>query len=295
MPFGPTDVFWIGVVPAIVAALVMWALNRLALRPTATWTAAVTSALVIGMFAQNVRVSWPTAFDKLFHPRVALDWLPWLVLAAAGITLLAAYAPRHWQRWLLAVACVFALTIPARLLAGSVYVTTRWSTLEKLGVLALWSLLFAALWLTLSLGRPNRQPLLRSGLLLVVTLGIAVTITASGAITVGELAGVAAATLCGSVAVAWFCGTVADGPSHSAGPLAVMLGSLILLGHFYAQLSATHAACLAISVAAAAGWLPKIWPRKPLAEAALRSALTLIPLAIAVISAVAATTADPYR
>jgi hypothetical protein len=225
------------------------------------------------MCAQNIRVGWPTAFDKLFHPRVAIDWLPWLVLAAAGVTIVATHAPRLWQRWLVALACVFAMAIPTRLLAGSVYVTTRWTISEKLGVLALWSLLFAAIWFTLSLGRHNRQPLLRSGLLLIATFGIAVTITASGAITIGELAGVAAATLFGTVAVAWICGTLADGPSNSAGPLAVMLVSLILLGYFYAQLSATHAACLAISVAAAAGWLPDIWPRQPLARAALRTIL----------------------
>ena len=57
------------------------------------------------------------------------------------------------------------------------------------------------------------------------------------------------------------CGNLADGPSSAAGPLAVMLGGLILLGYFY-ELTATNAALLAISLAAAAGWLPT-----PLAQA----------------------------
>ena len=116
MPFGPTDLFWIGVVPCVAAALAMWVCSRLRVRPTAAWSASVACGLVVGMVAQNVRVGWPTALDKLLHPRVAIDWLPWLVLVAAAISALAAYAPRSWQRWLVALACVFAIAAPLRLL-----------------------------------------------------------------------------------------------------------------------------------------------------------------------------------
>jgi hypothetical protein len=230
MPLGPTDILWLGILPCALAALVMATAARLALRPTAAWTLSIATGLFLGLVAQNLRVSSSTAFDKLFHPRVALDWLPWLVLVAAAIQLLAVYAPRNWQRSLLALAGLFAITVPIRLLAHSVYVTARWSTPEKFAVVALWSLLFAALWTTLALGRRNGQPFLRSGLLLLVTLGIAVTLTASGAITLGEYSGVTVATLGGTSLVAWLIGTLSDGPSHAAGPLAVMLGGLILVG-----------------------------------------------------------------
>ncbi len=298
MPFGPSDLFWIGVVPSAAAALAMWVCNRLLARPTATrpaatWSLSIACGLVVGMVAQNVRVGWPTALDKLLHPRVAIDWLPWLVLVAALISVLAAYAPRSWQRWLVALACVFAIATPLRLLATNASAMSRWSLGEKLGILAFWSAAFAACWLTFALGRLNRQPLLRSGLLVVVALGISLTVAASGALTLGELGGVAAAALLGATGIAAALGKLADGPSHAAGPLAVMLGGLILLGYSYSSLAPTNAALLAISLAAA-GWLPTNWPRHSGWRAVLRTTLALVPLAIAVASAVATATADPY-
>ncbi len=294
MPFGPIDVFWIGVVPATVAALAMWICARLALRPTAAWTTGLVVSLFVGIVAQNLRIGWHTALDKLLHPRVAIDWLPWLVVGAAAVTLLAAYAPRNWQRWLVALAGAFALTVPLRLLAGSVYVTSRWTAGEKLGVLLLWSFLFAAWWLTLSLGRHNRLPLARSAILLLVALGISLTLTASGAVTLGELGGVAAAALFGTTAVAWATGSLADGPSNSAGPLAVMLGSLIFLGYYYSQLNLPNAALLGVSLAFAAGWLPSHWPERDAGQIALRAALALVPLALAAASAISTALANPY-
>jgi hypothetical protein len=297
MPFGPTDVLWIGAVPAIAAAVAIWVCLRLRLRPNAAWSLSIACGLVVGMVAQNRRDGWPVALHRLLHPRVAIDWLPWLVLIAAVIQILAAYAPRTFQRYFAAIACVFAIALPLRLLAGSVYVTARWSTPEKLGVLVIWSILFALWWLTLSLGQHNRLPLVRSVLLVITTFGIALTITASGAITLGELGGVAAASLFGATATAGTLRQLADGTSSAAGPLAVMLGSLIFLGYFYAQLTATNAALLSLSLAAAAGWLPTTWPQKPVWQAALRAVLTLVPLAIAAASAVGAVLAalaDPY-
>jgi hypothetical protein len=309
MPFGPTDVFWIGVVPSAVAALVMWATCRLALRPTAAWTLSAAAGIILGIVAQNVRVGWPIALDKLFHPRVALDWLPWLVLGAAAINLLAAYTPRTFQRWLVALACVFAISVPLRLLAGSVYVTSRWTPTERLGVLAIWSLVFAFWWLTLAFGRQNPLPLVRSGLLLIVAFGISLSLAASGAITLGELGGVTAATIFAATAVSWLTGTLADGPSNAAGPLAVTLGSLIFLGYYYSQLTLPNVALLALSLAASAGYLPLPLDRRSAAaedgrgggasrqiwaSITIRAALALVPLAIAAASAVATALANPY-
>jgi hypothetical protein len=291
MPFGPTDVFWIGVVPSVAAALAMLVASRL--RSTAAWSLSVACGLVVGMVAQNVRVGWHTALEKLLHPHAALDWLPWLVLIAAGISTLATYTPRTWQRWLLALACIFAFAVPFRLLASNAAAMGRWTAIEKLGILAFWSASFATLWLTLALARRNRQPLVRGGLLAVVALGIAVTIAASGAITLGELAGVAAASLLGAIGVASALGRLDDGPSHAAGPLAVMLGSLILLGYTY-DLTAANAALLAVSLAAAAGWLPLGRPDQAPWQAAIRAALALVPLGIAAASAITTALADTY-
>jgi len=303
MPFGPTDVFWIGVVPCVAAATAMLIARRL--RSTAAWSLSIASGLFVGMVAQNVRVGWSIALEKLLHPHAAIDWLPWLVLVAAGINTLAAYAPRSWQRWLVALAGVFAVTVPCRLLASNAAAMASWTATEKLGALAFWSATFAALWLTLALGRRNRQPLVRGGLLVVVALGTSITLAASGAITLGELAGVAAAAALGATGSAAALGRNADGPSHAAGPLAVVLGGLILLGYTY-DLSATNAALLAVSLATAGGWLPLHFPL-PLGEGpgegasragwgtgALRAALALVPLAIAVASAITTALADTY-
>jgi hypothetical protein len=148
-------------------------------------------------------------------------------------------------------------------------------------------------WLSLALGRLIRQPLVRGSLLVVVALGICVTLAASGAITLGELGGIAAATVLGATGSASVLGRISDGPSHAAGPLAVMLGSLIMLGYSY-DLSATNAALLTVSLAAAGGWLPTNWPPHSGWQAAFRTALALIPLSIAAASAISTALADTY-
>lgn len=228
MPLGPADFFWVGVVPCVIAALAMWLCARVGVRTTAAWAMTVGGTVFVCMAAQHLRVGSQTALDKLFHPRVGVDWLPWLVLVAAFITTLAAYAPRHWQRWLVVLAGVFALATPLRLLAANAAAMGRWSVAEKLGALSVWSLLFAAIWLTFAVGRRNGQPLLRSVLLLITACGTAITLAASGSITFFELMGIVAATLFGAIAVAWVTGRLDSGPSGAAGPLAVALLGLIL-------------------------------------------------------------------
>jgi hypothetical protein len=187
-------------------------------------------------------------------------------------------------------------------LAGSVYVTSRWSTAEKLGVLALWSALLAAMWFLLAAGRANGQTRVRGGLLVAVAAGMAITITLSGSITTGELCGVVAAALAGTLLGEACFSTPgnalhnqpADVPSAAAGVLAIALGGLILLAYYYASLTALNAALLAVAVATAGGRLPTTWPRGPAAQATLRAALSIVPLAIAVVLALTAANADPY-
>jgi hypothetical protein len=153
---------------------------------------------------------------------------------------------------------------------------------------------FAALWITISLGRRTGLPLLRGGLLVLAAIGSAATLAASGAITLGEFAGVAAAVLFGAVAVAWLTGSIAAGPGEAAGPIAVTLGSLVFIGYFYSQLTLANAVLLTISVAAAAGWLPDFWPTQQMPRAVLRFVLALFPLVVAAASAISTALANPY-
>jgi hypothetical protein len=72
-----------------------------------------------------------------------------------------------------------------------------------------------------------------------------------------------------------------------------MLGTLILLGYTY-DLTAANAALLAVSLAAAAGWLPFGRLDRAPWQAAIRAALALVPLAIAAAAAIRTALADTY-
>jgi hypothetical protein len=59
------------------------------------------------------------------------------------------------------------------------------------------------------------------------------------------------------------------------------LGGLVLLGYFYAELTAASATLLLAALVAAGGRLPVAWPRGPLAQIAFRATLCVVPLAVA--------------
>lgn len=291
MPVGPIDALWIGVVPLVVAALSMWILCRFEVRIPAAWTASVTAGLVLGLLTQQVRAGWAAAFAKLIHPHAAIEWLPWLVAIAGAISLFAAFVPRPGRRWVLLLVAAFAMAVPLRLLSNYAGLMARWSGAEKLVILGGWTLAFAAAWVVVSLGRRNGQPLVRSLLLMMVAGSMFVVLAASGSVTLGELAGVAAAALAGTVGVAALLGEVGDGPSHAAGPIVVVLGGLILLGWAY-DLAPSNAALLAIALAAATGPLPTDWPASERGKVGVRIALALIPLGLAAASAISTALAD---
>ena len=153
-----------------VAALAMWHRAPLRLRATAAWALASPRRIFAGMFRPAFRVSSPTAFDKLFHPRIGVDWLPWLVLL-----------PRHHDARRLRTADLAALVLALAASSRGVPAATVGRECRRDEPLvarrqtsACWrsgSALFAALWLTFALGRRSGQPLVRSGLLLIAALG----------------------------------------------------------------------------------------------------------------------------
>src|SRR5476649_1616215 len=106
MSFALSELLWVGVVPCGVAAVVMFIANHLGLPARAAWAKSVGGGYVIGQVGLAARVGWRAGVGALFQPREAGDWLPWLVMAAVGITVLAVYSPRNWQRWIVALAAV---------------------------------------------------------------------------------------------------------------------------------------------------------------------------------------------
>jgi hypothetical protein len=301
------EVFWVGVLPCAVAAA-MVAARRFVLRPAAVWATSVGGAFIVGMFALAARNGWSAGFDSLIHPNEASEWLPWFVLVAIGIDLMRIYARHpaaqlsaHFSAPAAALAVMLAVAIPPRLLASSIY-STRWTDIEKLGVLVLWAVVLSLVWFLLAAGRAGGQMRVRGVLLIVAASGMALVITLGGSFAVGRFAGVVAAALAGTLlGAACFRtpgnapnGEPADGLSGAAGGLAVALGGLILVAHYYASLPALNAALLTAAVVAAGGRLPVGWPRGRVGPIALRTALCLVPLAIALALALAAATADPY-
>jgi hypothetical protein len=287
MAFALRELLWVGALPFCVAALAMLLSNRLGLPARAARAKSVGGGYVVGQFALAARVSWPAGFSSLLQPREAGDWLPWLVIAAIGITVLAACAPRPWQRWIVALAVLLAVVAPVRMLAGSVYVG-RWSVVTKLAAIACWAPALAIVWTLLAMGRANAQPRLRGGLLIVVAIGLAVALTLAGSFTYGELCGVMAAALTGSLVTCSLTPNsprrVADadlGLSGAAGAVAMALGGLILLGYFYAELTTGSAILLLAALVAAGGRLPTGWSLGPIGQTALRAGLCLVPLALA--------------
>lgn len=300
MPFSPSDLLWFGALPLAIGALVMFLASRFDVRPTAAWSTSVAAGCVAGMFAAHARAGWSNALNHFAHPRSAIDWLPWLVALAAAIATLAAYSPRTWQRAILMLAFAFTLAVPLRLLSTNAAAMARWTTTEKLAILAFWTVAYSALWLTLSLGRRNGQPFTRSALLIVVTLGTAITLAASGSFTHFELGLITTTALLGAATIAFILKESASaGPSSAAGPLAIMLLSLILLGVTY-ELTTTNAILLTVALAASAGYLPL--PSQDSADAntinwpalVIRATLTFVPLFVAAASAISAATANPY-
>jgi hypothetical protein len=289
------------------------------LPPRAAWAKSVGGGYVIGQFAMAARSGWQRGFDTLLSPHEAGDWLPWLVIAAVAITVLAAYAPRPWQRWLVSLAALLALIAPVRLLAGSVYVTTRWSTAERIGVILVWFVALAATWTILARSRPCRRGRLRGALLILVATATAIALTLSGSLISGERAGIVAASLTGALAAHLVLtkirrnreanertsGRTADsntaapasepdpGLSGAAGALTMSLGGLILVGYFYAELARASAFFLLAALCAAGGPLPT--SRNTLWSASLRIGLCLAALAIALAITYATMQSDAYH
>ena len=299
MAFALRELLWVGVLPCCVAAVAMFLCNWLALPARAAWAKSVGGGYVAGQLAMAARIGWRTGFESLTAPREAGDWLPWLVVGCRRDHGAGRVCTRPWQRWIVVLAALLALVAPLRLLAGSVYVTSRWSALEKVVVVVMWAAALATIWTWLALGRACGQAHLRGGLLIVAAVAMAVVLTLSGSLISGERCGMVAAALTGALVsrlvMRGRATTTADdkpGISGAAGAITMSLGGLILVGYFYAELRLAAAILLGAALCVAGGNLPAIRPAGRIWQAGFRAGLCLALLAAAFVVAWIAMQAD---
>lgn len=286
------ELFWVVVVPFAAAALAMLLARRLSLRPRAAWAASVAVGYVVGQFGLIGRAGIPTVMAAIASPHEARDWLPWAVLLAAGTTIWVVHATDSW-RWVGHVlAVVIALAAPARLLNGSVWFLFKWTPSEKIFYLVLLAGAIGLVWWLLEAAKDDDQPLVRALLLILVALGTAVVVTLSGSFSYGELCGLVAAALIGGLVTGPPRRTSPNGLGGAAGAVTMSLGGLILIGFFYTELTVGNAVLLALALVAAGGRLPTASGIGPGLRAAVRIAICLVPLLIAVVQAYTARMAD---
>lgn len=284
------EMAFVGGAALLVAAIALVAMRNLGVCARATWAVATALGYVAGHATMMRAIGWFPAVGSLLRPGEARDWLPLAVLVATGITLLAIYAPEGWGRLAgLTAAALLVVAAPMRLLAGSVYVTSEWTGAERLAHLALLAACLGVVWLLLALRRDEESPSVSAGLLVLVALGAAAVLAMSGVAVYGQLSGVVAAALAGAMAGAWYCGqreagrrrlgtsstsdpatcdaealaesvaraaSASIGVGGAAGVVTLALGSLVLLGHYFAEVTALDALLVGVAAIVAAGWLP---------------------------------------
>lgn len=286
-----TELLYVAVVPLVTAGTVAIVARPLRIGAPALWPTCVALAYMAGQLGLASRTG--NMFASFFQPREAADWLPLAVLWALGVTILAELAPRPWNRIALILAVTLTIALPLRLLAGSAY-DLEWTLFEKLAHIALLSATLGLTWLMLAAAHESDHPRIRPLLLIIVACGAAVVVARSGVFVYGELGGVVAAALTGTLLA-----TPKPHLAGAAGVVACSLGCLILLSCFYAELTPMNAALLFSSMMLAAGPMPNsLATRQNWQKTALRLVLTLLPLAIAVFQTLAAaraqTSPDPY-
>lgn len=295
-----TTILIAGLVPLAVAAIAAIVLLRSNAVPRVIWPSAIAVGFLTGQLAIKSEAGIGTALSRFMQPQEAVDWLPLIVLLALGVTAVINHASNFGRSRTIALAAALTLAVPVRLLSGNVRLTQHWSVFEKLVYLSLLAATLGVMWLLLSTENKEEPHLLRAALLTLVAVGTAIVTTLSGAFVAGLSCGAVAASIAGTALACTLLpfrfGSGATGSasaeqhSSSAGIAAAApvitfsLGSLILLGHFYAYVTIMHAALLFLSLAATSVPLPNFLRRAPIwQQAAARTLVCVLPLLMVVV------------
>jgi hypothetical protein len=285
-----------GLLPFAASVAIALVLAQLRVSPPAVWAWGIATGFIVGMVALKSPAGFSAALRSITVPHEAADWLPFIVLLVLGTSLLFLSTPPSRLRLVVALAMMQSIAIPLRLVSGNVRLThNEWSPLEKLAYLLLLAGTLGLVWRLLATSSEARQTRVRQPFLLLVAVGSAIVLTLSGVLIYGQYCGAVAAALTGTALACFFGATgsasakkysAVAGISGAAGVLTFSLGSLIILGHFFASLSGTNAVLLFISLAAAGTAFPAAFANRPIwQQLATRAAFCLTPLAIAVASA----------
>lgn len=305
------DLFYGGIVPGVVAAVTLAVVWRVTGKAASAWRTALVVGYVAGHWALDAQgASFAAALTKSFRPAEAKDWLPLLALLAMAPDALACvgkFGPAIG--WCLRAAlCVFA---PWRLLYGSVNLPIPlegldidlggWSTGEAAAWIGGIAAALLLAWSSMRGVDPQENPMSRLALAALVALGSAVTMAMSASLVYGQLFGVLTATLVGCGLAAALSKT-GRGPDVTAGPIVVLFGCLLVMGHFYAELKLPHAALLLAAMTLATGWLPRLEKVLPSWRLAGRAVLCLATLGVVLLlagrefaAAISSDAADPYQ
>jgi len=278
-----------GVVPVAVTALVLlgiwWGGRRLS--PATRMGVAVGSALGVGDLAGHFGIAWPG-----WPPTDVTDRVPFLVMAGLLAAWLNAVRPGKWfDAWIIRV--VFSLTT-ALVIVEPVF-SDAWKVPATWGILSALVAVMVLAWFNLDAvaARQSGAPLFLPIVLL--ALGTSATLAISGVAVQGMLAGVLAASLVGAwLLTTWHIPslTLARGGTSI---VVVALSSLLLVGHFYANVPTTSLVLLAASpLALWAAEFKTFKGRAPWLRTLVSSVAILIPIGLAIGFAVAAMPEETY-
>ena len=285
---GLWDVIYGGIVPAAAAAAALAFVWRATGKAASAWRTALVVGYLAGHWALDAQnTSWVSALTNSFRPNEARDWLPLFALLAMvpdAFACVGTFGPA--VGWLLRFAlCVF---VPWRLLYGSVHLPIPlegleidlggWSTREAVTWIGGITVISMVAWFLSRSVQPQASVRLRSTLATLVAFASALAMAMSASLVYGQLFGVLTATLTG-------CGLASAllkmerGPDVAAGPIVVLFVSLLIVGHFYAELKLQNGVLLLIALVLAIGWLPRL-NRKPAWQPVGRSVLCLATLGL---------------
>jgi hypothetical protein len=287
---GPTDFLLGGIAPmflAIAAFSLAWLLSH---RAGVSWSAGVLTGYLGGTIAVDAGgVGFAAAIKQMVSPHDAHQWT-WMIAVAAVVPAIGAalLGERRQWRWLLNVP--LAAAAPLWLMWGGKYLPNAeiratgfandaWGVGEAVVVIGVVAVAMLLAWRVWEANDPTDQPRTR-GLLAAIVLSCTAAVAGmSGSFVYAQAIGVLAASVGGCFVAAWLW-RVKAGPEAAAGPIILLVGSLLLLATHYSKLELLHAAGLWAAITLSAAYVPNVLGLNARGRIALRCSACLIPLAL---------------